>query len=312
MTRDPLPHAPEPHPSATAYLLDELALFGHRPFADEPDGRPLPNERQVDGAMADIFDALVSTLTDTRIEPDLESLLWSTVNVFHRAAERVERELDDNEVAQKRLQREQDGSEVRSVELERAIDEGLTLIERRNAMEYFRDAAAEQFRLHVQKAWTPRSGSKVNRKALTSAMVDSRDFINARRFVDSQVLIPPGVRIAVSSGTDYNDVKLIWATLDKVHEKHTEMVLLHGANDSGGERIAVRWADHRGIPTVAFRPDWKKHRTAAPFKRNDRILEAMPQGVIVFPGNGIQHNLHDKARAMGVKVMDFRDRKGPP
>ena len=64
----------------------------------------------VAGAVADIFDALVAKPEDTRLEPDLEDLLWSTVNVFHRAAERIERELDDNEQAQKRSQREQDGS----------------------------------------------------------------------------------------------------------------------------------------------------------------------------------------------------------
>ena len=28
--------------------------------------------------------ALVATLGDTRLEPDLENLLWSTVNLFHR------------------------------------------------------------------------------------------------------------------------------------------------------------------------------------------------------------------------------------
>ena len=51
-------------------------------------------------------------------EPDLEELLWSTVNIFHRAVARIERELDDNEQAQKRSQKEQDGSEIRSVGLE--------------------------------------------------------------------------------------------------------------------------------------------------------------------------------------------------
>ncbi len=43
-------------------------------------------------------------LSETRLEPDLEDLLWSTVNLFHRANERIERELDDNEQAQKRSQ----------------------------------------------------------------------------------------------------------------------------------------------------------------------------------------------------------------
>ena len=119
--------------SPTATILHELQLYGFRPFEDEPDPRPLPDGHRVTGALADIFDALISTLEDTRLEPDLEDLLWGQVNLFHRAAERIERELDDNEQAQKRSQREQDGSEVRSVELERLTAEGLTLIERRNA-----------------------------------------------------------------------------------------------------------------------------------------------------------------------------------
>jgi hypothetical protein len=51
----------------------------------------------------------------SRLEPDREDLLWSNVNLFHRATSRTERELDNNEQAQKRGQREQGGSEIRSV-----------------------------------------------------------------------------------------------------------------------------------------------------------------------------------------------------
>ena len=77
-----------PHTSSpTDHVLAELQLYGYRPFQDEPDPRPLPEAQAVAGAVADIFDALVVTLGDTRLEPDLEDLLWSTVNLFHRAAE---------------------------------------------------------------------------------------------------------------------------------------------------------------------------------------------------------------------------------
>src|SRR5499425_3585437 len=100
--------------SPTDSVLTELQLYGHRPFQDEPDPRPLPEANAIAGAVADIFDALVATLSDTRLEPDLEDLLWSTVNVFHRAIDRIERELDDNEQAQRKSQKEQDGSEIRS------------------------------------------------------------------------------------------------------------------------------------------------------------------------------------------------------
>jgi hypothetical protein len=63
--------------SPTAHLLDELALYGHRPFDDEADPRPLPDPAKLHGALADIFDALVATLSDTRLESDLEATLWS-------------------------------------------------------------------------------------------------------------------------------------------------------------------------------------------------------------------------------------------
>jgi hypothetical protein len=154
--------------SPTEHVLSELQLFGYRPFDDQPDPRPMPEGKMIAGAVADIFDALVATLNDTRLEPDLEDLLWSTVNLFHRATDRIERQLDDNEQAQRRSQREQNGSEVQSVELERLTAEGITLIERRNCLELFRDQAIERFEMHTGSSWRPRSGSLVNHRTLTA------------------------------------------------------------------------------------------------------------------------------------------------
>jgi len=57
---------------------------------------------------------------------------------------------------------------------------------------------------------------------------------------------------------------------------------------------------------VGFWPDWRRHGNAAPFKRNDRILEALLAGLIVFAGTGIQDNLADKAKKLGIPVWDFR------
>lgn len=296
---------PEPEPGSTAYLLQEMQLYGHRPFEDEADPRPLPDARLASGAIADMFDALVGTLGDTRLEPDLEDLLWNLVNLFHRAGTRVERELDDNEQAQRRMQREQDGSEIRSVELERAVAEGITLIERRDAMEFLREAAADQFRLAVRKAWAPRAGSRVRHRSLTAALVDSRDFLDARLRQKAATLIPAGTRIAFTGGADV-DHNAIWDALDRVRERHPEMVLLHGAAPNGAERAAACWADSRKVAQVAFRPDWNRHGKAAPFKRNDRMLEALPVGLVIFPGTGIQDNLADKARKFGIPVWDFR------
>ena len=41
------------------------------------------------------------------------------------------------------------------------------------------------------------------------------------------------------------------------------------------------------------------------FKRNDAMLAVMPIGVLIFPGTGIQDNLADKARMLGIPVYRF-------
>ncbi|MDU0959819.1 MAG: hypothetical protein E6431_38685, partial [Bradyrhizobium sp.] len=61
----------------------------------------------------------------------------------------------------------------------------------------------------------------------------------------------------------------------------------------------------RKVPQIAFKPDWTRHNKAAPFKRNDAMLETLPIGVMVFPGSGIQGNLADKARRLGIPVWTF-------
>lgn len=302
---DDIEFEPRHNSSPTDRILSELQLYGYRPFHGEPDPRPLPEGKAIAGAVADIFDAFVATLGDTRLEPDLEGLLWSTVNLLHRAVGRIEQGLDDNEQAQQRSQREQNGSEVRSVELERLTADGISLVERRNAMELFRDLATEQFELHTGSPWRPRAGSLVSHRTPTAAMIDSRDFLAAKHRAETQAMLPSGPKIALTGGLDFNDVSLVWGRLDKVHAKYPDMVLLHGGSPKGAELIAAKWASNRRVSQITFKPDWTKHAKAAPFKRNDAMLAVMPMGIMCFPGTGIQDNLADKAKKLGIPVWKF-------
>ena len=298
---------PDHSTSPTGRIIEDLELYGYRPAEGEADPRITPEDSTIQTAVADIFDALISTMADTSLDPDLDEIMWSTVNSFHRAADRIARKLDDNEQAQRRLQREQDGSEVKSVQLETLIDIGQSLIARRDSLELFRDTAADIYLRTTGTPWSPRSGSRVNHRQMTSAMIDSRDFLAAKRRADNEVLLPAGPKIAFSGG-DTTDHREIWDKLDQVHAKHPDMVLLHGGSPKGAERIAATWADNRKVPQVAFKPDWTKHAKAAPFRRNDAMLNVLPIGVILFPGTGIQENLADKARKMGIPV--YRLAKG--
>jgi hypothetical protein len=305
--QDDITVEPDHSSSPTEHVLSELQLYGYRPLEGEADLRGVPDGQQIAVAVADIFDALIATFCDTSLDADLDEVLWSTVNTFHRAADRIARKLDDNEQAQKRGQSEQDGSEVKSVQLESLIVAGQTLVERRDAMEAFRDRASDQFERVTGSPWRPRSSSQVNHRALTATLIDSRDFLAAKRRSETEVMLPPGPKVAFSGGADYNDHRTIWDLLDKIRTKHPDMVLLHGGSPKGAERIASAWADNRHVTQIAFKPDWTRHAKAAPFKRNDAMLDILPVGVIVFPGSGIQDNLADKARKLGIPVWKCKD-----
>ncbi len=49
--------------------------------------------------------------------------------------------------------------------------------------------------------------------------------------------------------------------------------------------------------------DMAKSRRAASGDPDDALLDVLPVGVLVFPGSGIQENLADKARKLGIPVM---------
>ena len=129
---------------------------------------------------------------------------------------------------------------------------------------------------------------------LTSAAIDARDFMRARKDRETMAHLPEGTLVAIAGGKDVADPAAVIRMLDKTRAKHGDMVLVHGGGP-GVEKIAARWAERNGIDQVVCKPDWDRHGRAAPFRRNDELLNLLPKGVIAFPGSGITDNLVDKA-----------------
>ena len=201
------------------------------------------------------------------------------------------------------LQRAQDGTEINARELEMTTHRAQNLGDRRDAFEQMRDAAAAQYRTETGDVWRPRYGSNVSQTGkLTSASIDARDFMRARKDRETRAHLPEGTLVAVAGGKQVANPDAVIARLDKAKEKYADLILVHGGGP-GIERIAAQWAERNGVHQVVCKPDWNAHGRAAPFRRNDELLNLLPKGVIAFPGSGITDNLVDKAVKLGIPVQ---------
>ena len=291
--------------SVTATVCDNAALFGAAPERGEFDTREVWDEDDALAAVAESFRILSQGVgpDGTQLADERESLLWGFVNLLDSQTRRLDRAADRLMPELRDLQRAQDGTEIKSLELEMTTHRAQCLSDRRDAFETMRDEAAEAYRDTTGSVWRPRRGSHVSQTGrLTSAAIDARDFVRARKDRKTAAHLPQGTLVAIAGGKDIADPAAVIARLEQTRAKYDDLVLVHGGGP-GVERIAAQWAERNGVHQIVCKPDWQRHGRAAPFRRNDELLNLLPKGVIAFPGSGITENLVDRARQMGIPVL---------
>ena len=163
-------------------------------------------------------------------------------------------------------------------------------------------------------SWRPATGSRLNHaKTLTSAVIDGRDFLRARAQSERRAVLPEGTPVLFAGGrqsfsTDAEAKALatsVWDTLDKVRERVGDLVLVHGGDSKGLDRLAASWAEQRKVPQVAFGLD-RRLGTRAGFRRNEQMLSLKPRYLVAFAGNGVLERLVIDAKMRGVHVVDRR------
>ena len=290
--------------SVTASTCDAIALFAAAPGRDEFDRRDVWDSDEATHALGEAIRIMVNgiTIEGTQLFDEREPMLWGFTNMLHSQLQRLERTIDKIMPDMRDLENEQDGSEVLALQLQMLTDRVRNLTARGEAFEQLRDLAADAYRAVTGELWHPRQGSHTSRTgALNSAAIDARDFRRAREARCTEEHLPPGTIIAFAGGKGIKDGARVWSELDRARDKYSDMVLLHGGSQ-GAEKIAASWADARGVQQIICRPNWKAHGNAAPFRRNDELLNLLPKGIIAFPGAGITGNLVDKARQLGIPV----------
>ena len=291
--------------SVTATVCEQAQLYGATPERGEFDPRDVWDRDDAIDAVSEAFRVLSEGIgpVGTQLADERESLLWGFVNTFDAQVRRLDRSVDRLAPELRDLQSAQDGTEVKSRELELVTDRAQNLGDRRDAFETMRDAATDAYRAETGDTWRPRHGSHTSRTGhLTSAAIDARDFLRARKDRETRAHLPEGTLVAIAGGKQVDNPGAVIARLEKTKAKYDDLVLVHGGGP-GVDRIAAQWADRNGVHQVVCKPDWNAHGRAAPFRRNDALLNLLPKGVIAFPGSGIPDNLVDKARALGIPVQ---------
>ena len=227
--------------SATAAICEQAQLFGATPERGEFDSRDVWDEDDATSALSEAFRILAEGVAPGgfQLADERESLLWGFVNCLDAQVRRLDRSVDRLGPELRDLQREQDGTEIKSRELELVTQRAQNLGDRRDAFETMRDAAAEQYRAATGETWRPRYGSHTSQTGkMTSAAIDARDFMRARKDREMRAHLPEGTLIAVAGGKDVRDPGAVIAKLDKAKAKYDDIILAHG----GGPRRRA----HRG------------------------------------------------------------------
>ena len=194
--------------SVTATVCENAQLFGATPERDEFDPREVWDEDDALDAVSEAFRIIAEGVGPDgfQLADERESLLWGFANTFDAQVRRLDRSVDRLSPELRDLQREQDGTEIKSRELELVTDRAQNLGDRRDAFEKMRDAAADAYRAETGDTWRPRRGSNVSQTGkLTSAAIDARDFMRARKDRETRAHLPEGTLVAIAGGKEVRD-----------------------------------------------------------------------------------------------------------
>jgi hypothetical protein len=304
------------HTSLSAQLaqLDLSHLSVERPTQGTDLAPPEPEAIQ--HTLSAVWSDLFALFADTNLEAEGEELAWGLVNLFHRAATKRASQIDRATDEIRLLIATADGSEVNASELETQVERAQAAEAAMITLEELRETAAQLYCQETGSSWRPAGGSRLSHDAnVTSAVVQGRDYLAARAASKRQARMPVGTPVVFAGGrlqfaTNEDAKQLadnVWTTLDKVREHVAEMLLVHGGDGKGVDRLAAAWAEARKVPQLTFALETRLGQRAG-FKRNEQMLSLNPRYVVAFPGTGVLERLVIQAKERRIGVVD---RRGP-
>jgi len=241
------------------------------------DRRPHPSEDALIHLGRALITELVDLVSDTALE-DYQTILGETlIGAFHSAAGRIERDADRARDTMRSLDRDFDGSEAADMELQEATAKARAGDAATRSCELIRDAASETWTIATGEVWTAWRGSRRGTH-LTAAQLEAKQAIRSINLRRSAEADPGGPVIAfrgAPTADTAEDAGRIFDALNWARKAWPDMVLAT-TGAKGAEKLAIRWAQQKGVTLILARADFDAHGKAAPFRANDDLIALEP------------------------------------
>ena len=284
------------------------------------DPRPHPSEEALVQLGRALMTELVDVISDTALE-DYQTILGEAlIGAFHSAAGRIERDADRARDTMRSLDRDFDGSEAADVELQQAIARARAGDAATLACERIRDAASDTWTVATGEVWTAWRGSRRG-TLLTAAQLEAKQAIRAIRARKAGEADPGGPVIAFrgAPGADSaDDAGRIFDALNWARQEWPDMALAT-TGAKGSEKLAIKWAQQKGVKLILARADFEAHGKAAPFRANDELIALEPVCCLTLVHSldrgrteqrpfGPALNLGQKAAEVGLRHVSIKAR----
>ena len=284
------------------------------------DQRPHPTEEALVQLGRALMTELVDVISDTALE-DYKTILGETlIGAFHSAAARIERDADRARDTMRSLDRDFDGSEAADTELQEATAKARSGDAATQACELIRDAASETWTVATGEVWTAWRGSRRG-SLLTAAQLEAKQAIRAIRNRKSGAADPDGPVVAfrgAPTADTAEDAGRIFDALNWAKQTWPDMVLAT-TGAKGSEKLAIKWAQQKGVKLILARADFDTHGKAAPFRANEDLIALEPEVCLTLVHSvagmradqrpfGPALNLGQKAMESGLRHVSIKAR----
>jgi hypothetical protein len=285
------------------------------------DPRPHPTEPQLVQLGRSLMTEVLDVVLAGALEDHASTICETLIGGLHAGVQRLERDADREREALANLLHDFDGSEVADVDLQEAKTRADALDVAVAALEFVRDAAAETYASATGEVWSPWRGS-VRGGATSAAQIDAQSALRSREARRRSQTDPGDAVVAFRASPRSDapeDARRIFDALNWARAEWPDMSLAL-TDAKGGERLAKRWAQQKGVRLVLAKPDFARFGRAAPFRANDQMLALRPVCVLVLPETlgqaaaagappfGPAMNLADEARRRGLRCVRITER----